>query len=354
MARRKILVVGGYGNVGRYVSTTLAEKFPRRVIAAGRSYQKAAKFCSEVKPVISPRRLDLSKSNNEGLKDITIVVSCAEHGNIEFVKRCIQNGIKYIDISADYRYLSRIESLDSEAKKYNSTVLLSVGIAPGLTNLLASYCRSKLDFVEQIDIFIMLGLGDIHGKDAIRWTLENLDASYSVEEFGEKRLVKSFHESKNSIFPSSSRVRKTFRFNFSDQHVITKTLQVNSASTWLCFDSVWITWLVAKLSYLGLSKVTNLKLTQTIITKLAQNIYLGSDQFEIKVEASGITNDNHSLCTASIVGRNEGQITGLIAAKVAEEVLTSKLSTGVLHLEQVFSPVPFIESLSQYGLNFFT
>jgi len=37
--RDKILVVGGYGNVGRVICGYLAEKFPGKIIAAGRSYQ---------------------------------------------------------------------------------------------------------------------------------------------------------------------------------------------------------------------------------------------------------------------------------------------------------------------------
>lgn len=37
----KILVIGGYGNVGKVICKTLADRFPGRVIAAGRNLSAA-------------------------------------------------------------------------------------------------------------------------------------------------------------------------------------------------------------------------------------------------------------------------------------------------------------------------
>lgn len=39
-----IVVVGGYGAVGQIVCTTLAERFPGKVFAAGRNVRKAEAF----------------------------------------------------------------------------------------------------------------------------------------------------------------------------------------------------------------------------------------------------------------------------------------------------------------------
>lgn len=44
-----ILVVGGYGGVGRFISTALGERFPGQVVVAGRSSQKARDFASDEK-----------------------------------------------------------------------------------------------------------------------------------------------------------------------------------------------------------------------------------------------------------------------------------------------------------------
>ena len=44
--RDKILIVGGYGNVGRVIASDLADTFPGRVIVAGRNQQKAQAFAA--------------------------------------------------------------------------------------------------------------------------------------------------------------------------------------------------------------------------------------------------------------------------------------------------------------------
>ena len=47
MKTGKILVVGGYGYVGRTISIILASQFPSRVIGAGRDIRKAEKLSQE-------------------------------------------------------------------------------------------------------------------------------------------------------------------------------------------------------------------------------------------------------------------------------------------------------------------
>lgn len=58
--------------------------------------------------------------------------------------------------------------------------MLSIGLAPGLTNLLAAHAHRLLDEVTELDIFIMLGLGDRHGKAAMEWTVDHLCTRYDV------------------------------------------------------------------------------------------------------------------------------------------------------------------------------
>jgi saccharopine dehydrogenase-like NADP-dependent oxidoreductase len=129
------------------------------------------------------------------------------------------------------RLFSQIELLDAEAKQHLATVALSVGLAPGLTNLLAAYCKSKLERVTRTDIFILLGLGEAHGEAALRWTIENFNSTYSVWENGVTKQVATFADAKRTVFFHGIGARTAYRFNFSDQHVLPKTLQVPSVSS---------------------------------------------------------------------------------------------------------------------------
>ncbi len=198
---KKILIIGGYGNVGRIIATELGKQFPGQVIVAGRNYQKAKEFSLELGQQIIPMVLDISRiSANDGLlNDVGIVMMCLDQENIEFVRQCIRRGIHYIDISASYSILSKIEALNEEAKEAGATAVLSVGLAPGLTNLLTKHCQSKLPDMTYADIYVLIGLGEVHGNAALQWTFDNLNKEFTVHDNGGTKRMRSFEDGKQTI-----------------------------------------------------------------------------------------------------------------------------------------------------------
>ncbi|QPC83136.1 saccharopine dehydrogenase NADP-binding domain-containing protein [Phototrophicus methaneseepsis] len=326
---------------------TLGDLFPGQVIVAGRSYEKAGQLSVETQGKVLPMAFDISHAYeyDELLDQVAVVIMCLDQSDTRFVEKCIQQGIHYIDITASYELLSQVEMLEAKAKEHGSTVVLSVGLAPGLTNLLASYCKSVLNEVQRVDIYIVLGLGEAHGKAAIRWTLENLNAQFLIKEDDGRKTVRSFAEAKAVEFPEPYRMRLAYRFNFADQHVIMKTLGIESASTWFCFDSPFFTRIIAMMRKVGLSNVLRLKLAQDIGIRALRLLHPGSDDFCIKVEAS-TTGDGKTLgYECLITGRGEGRVTGLVTAHVAERLYRSSFPAGIFRIEQLFQPLDILEAI---------
>ena len=350
---KKVLIVGGYGNVGRIIATELCRRFPKQVIVAGRNYQKAKEFSSELEQQIIPMGLDVSSiSSSDGLlDDVGVVIMCLDQKNIEFVQRCIQRGIHYVDISASYHILSKLEKLNKEAQKAETTVVLSVGLAPGLTNLLTKHCQSQVPDMTYADIYILLGMGDSHGDAALQWTLENMDGKFTTRDHGETKQVKSFEDGKQTVFPGRLGKRTAYRFNFSDQHVLPQTLRLERVSTWMCFDSALMTYSLSRLKKMGLSRILTMKSVESSFISLLKRLRFGSAEFVIKVEG-GNSREKRALYECSLSGQIEGRITGLVAAKVAERLVLSSFPFGVFHVEQLFTPLEFIESLGHIGLKF--
>ncbi len=348
-----ILIVGGYGGVGRVISTTLGDRFPGQVVVAGRNYQKAQDFASKTNNKVIPAKLDISRMHEVGSSlddNVALVVMCVENQDtqFQFVEQCITRGLHYVDISATYELLSQIESLDSKAKEHGSTILLSVGLAPGLTNLLASHCTSVLDEVLHVDIFLLLGMGEVHGEATHQWVLDNLNSEYSVREHGVEKRVQTFGEFNRTVFPGNIGKRSAYRFNFSDQHTVAKTLSIDSASTWACFDSALLTRLFYLEKKLGLFHLLRFETMKRIYLKLLRSIHIGSDLFIAQVVANGTVDGKSTSYTCSVSGHGEGRMTGLVAAKVAEHLYTPTAPAGVLHIEQLFDqPRVFIEELSK-------
>lgn len=350
----KILIVGGYGSVGRTIAVELANRFPCQVIAAGRNYKKAEDLARTTGMKVLPMEFDVFNFQEDSNlpDDITLVIMCLDLPNMVFVRKCLQLGIHYLDISASYEILSQIELLDNEAKKHNATVVLSVGLAPGLTNLLAAHCKSKFDRMERADIFVLLGMGEAHGEAAIRWTIENMSSRFSTRENGVAKQVESFEEGKRAIFPNGIGERTAYRFNISDQHVIPKTLGVRSASTWLCFDSTLITTLFFLYKKIGLLALLSFKQVRKLLVKIFKTLHFGSEMFIVKVDAYGTVAKQNELYSCSVSGNGEGRATSFVTAEVASNLYTATFPPGVFHIEQLFDPIEFITKLRGKGLSF--
>lgn len=350
----KILIVGGYGNVGRTIAVELANRFPGQVIAAGRNYKKAEDLARTTGMKVLPMELDVFNFREDSSlpNDITLVIMCLDLPNMIFVRKCLQLGIHYLDISASYEILFQIELLDNEARKHNATVVLSVGVAPGLTNLMAAHCKSKFDRMEHTDIFVLLGLGERHGEAAISWTIENMNSTFTAQENGVAKHVASFEEAKRTIFPNGIGERTAYRFNFSDQHIITNTLGVRSASTWVCFDSTLITYLFFLCKKIGLLALLRFKQVRKLMVNIFKTLHFGSDMFAVKVEAYGTVGGQKKFYGCSASGNGEGRATSFVTAEVASNLYTATFPPGVFHIEQLFDPIELIAKLRDKGLRF--
>lgn len=198
--KERIVVVGGYGHVGRIICEELGEKYPGLVYAAGRSLERAERFSQETSGKVLPMRLDMGQpvmaSEWERIK---LVVMCLDQADDAWVGACIRSGTHYVDISAKAEFLNQVSKWKDAAEESGSSAILSVGLAPGLTNLMASWASKGLDVTESVDISIMLGLGDRHGKAAVEWTVDNLLSTFQVMENHRVKTVASFSDGR-SVF----------------------------------------------------------------------------------------------------------------------------------------------------------
>ena len=82
-----------------------------------------------------------------------------------------------------------------------------------------------------------------------------------------------------------------------------------------------------------------------------RSLRFGSPGFVVKVEA-GRNPQDEALYACSLRGEGEARITGLVAARAAEGLLSGQTPAGVFHLEQIYDPMKFIGSLPHHGMHF--
>ncbi|REC53649.1 saccharopine dehydrogenase [Chryseobacterium piscium] len=346
--KRKILIVGGYGAVGSSIAERLMKVYPHHIIIAGRSFSKAQAKAEEFQNKVIPQQLDVNNLKDFSvLNEVELVIMCLDQQNTDFVEYCISKGISYLDISADYQNLQEIEKLHCLAEQNNSTVVLSVGLAPGITNLLAQYVVSQMQNVESIDIFVLLGLGEKHGDHAYRWTFDNVDSNYTLKIHDEEKTLKSFTQ---PLKTNLSGNRNFYLFNFSDQHVLLNTLDVPKVQTRMAFDVEWFTELTAFLRKLRITRLFRNKKVQGFAIQSFKNFPMGTDVFGVKVIAKDKNGNSKGV---SVKGNNEGRITASVAAEIAVLVLDENLPKGVFHSHQLVKDIPvFLNRLKNYDSGF--
>ncbi|MBW1604204.1 saccharopine dehydrogenase NADP-binding domain-containing protein [Streptomyces sp. JJ66] len=324
-----MLVAGGYGAVGAGVTRTLERWFPGRVVPGGRDAARARRHGGV--------RLDIGdaaqvRSVLDVLGDVAVVVLCVEPADATVARLCLERGVHLVDVGATLRLLDAVEELHGLAAGAGATAVLSVGVAPGLTNLLARRAHDALGGAERLDFAVLLGSGERHGADALRWTVTGLSAPSPA------RPVRT-------ALPGYG-TRTVHPFPFSDQYTLRRTLGVPEATTRLCLDSRPLTSALFALRRTGLLRGVRRPLPQRLLTRAFSRIHLGGDGFAVRADA----HHGGRHAAYALTGREQSRVTGLVAAHVARELLTGSLPAGVHHIEQlpVFADLP--ERLAPHGV----
>ncbi|MFI0898362.1 DUF664 domain-containing protein [Streptomyces sp. NPDC020983] len=327
-----ILVVGGYGAVGAIVSRTLDGWFPGRVLAAGRRPQRA-RLASGIRAV----RLDLHEPGGlDGLLrrySIGTVVLCVEPPDSALARTCLRHGIHLVDVGACDRLLRTVETMADLAQESGATAVLSVGVAPGLTNLLARQVHETLGGADRLDITVLLGAGEHHGLDAVGWTVRQLGRRHP---HGAQPL---------RVALAGHNTRTAHPFGFSDQYSLRRTLGVGTVTTRMCLDSAPLTALLFGLRRIGAFRTGTLR---RALTRILSRVHIGTSGFAIRVD--GHHGDTHAAVT--MTGSGQSRITALVAAHVTRDIVTGTLPAGVHHIDQLPGLADIPSRLTEHGAVF--
>ena len=332
----RIVVVGGYGAVGRVAARTLAGWFPGQVVVAGRDPGRAEAVARSMPGALAAQQLDVTREDDvrRALQGASMVVTCVEQANEPLARACLERGIHYVDISATAPVLTSIAALDGLAVQRNATAVLSVGLAPGLTNLLALHCVDRLPTARTVDLTVFVGLGERHGVGAVQWIVDHLTAPVRRGTPAPKRVR----------LPGVG-TRSAHPFPFSDQHTLRDTLGVQ-ATTRLCFESAALTKVVFGLRAAGVFSLLGRLGAAPLLTSGFSRLHFGGDRYVVHAAA---TDGRHTVESAA-AGRHEGYATGIVTAHVARRLHTGKVPTGVLHIDQLVEPTAFFDELQTHGI----
>lgn len=138
-----ILILGGYGTFGGRLAHLLAEEPRLTLWLAGRSIQKAEKFCEGLPsgagkvPVFFDRNGNVEAQIQEIHPDLVVdaMGPFQVYGDDPYrvVKACLVNGVNYMDLADGSDFVKGVRQFDSEARAKNIYILSGVSSFPVLT-----------------------------------------------------------------------------------------------------------------------------------------------------------------------------------------------------------------------------
>jgi saccharopine dehydrogenase-like NADP-dependent oxidoreductase len=137
---KRVLIIGGYGNFGSFISRALASDPNVSLIIGGRSQSTADAFAAELK-AINPAEgcaLDIDKGIDDRLREIAPQIVIHTTGPFQLqdhrvAKAAIAVGAHYLDLADARRFVATIGELDEEAKAADVAVIAGASSVPCLT-----------------------------------------------------------------------------------------------------------------------------------------------------------------------------------------------------------------------------
>ncbi|WP_020408378.1 saccharopine dehydrogenase family protein [Hahella ganghwensis] len=162
---KRILIIGGYGNFGRFISRMLAREPDLQLIIAGRNLQKAQQQVTRLgsfhrsSPPPEAAYIDIHRNLAEALKTIAPDVVIHTSGPYQsqgygVAEACIEQGCHYIDLADAREFVANIDQLDSQARESGVLVCSGASSVPTLTSGIIDAYRERFKVLEEVDYAI--------------------------------------------------------------------------------------------------------------------------------------------------------------------------------------------------------
>jgi len=342
--KQDILIVGGYGEVGRRIAALLEPTHPGSVLVAGRNPGRAGELRS--------RRIDVDDpaSIESALGGVGTIVACVRQREPHLLRAAIRHGLAYTSIAPPWIEWPELMPLHEEAQRTGARLIFGTGLEPGIASVLAKMAADRLGRADAIETALLLSVGDAYGLDSMNFILEELAQEYSILVDGERQPARAFASSMRIEFPAPIGQRRAYTMPFTDQRYYPMTLKAHTSVARIAIDPPWVGRLIAGLARLGVRNLSAEPHRRTAIEGLRKRLqqrYAGRNQFSLVVEVRGGEKAMH----LSLTGHGQAAATAAGAAATAEALANREVDLPGLWLaEQVLAPEPFLSRLAAAGL----
>lgn len=152
---KKILVLGGYGRIGRQLLLRLRDEPGIACVLGGRDATRGAQEAGAVGAEFA--QVDVTRATSVGaaLEEVFAVVHTAgpfQWRDYGVAAACARRGIHYLDLANVHAFITGVSALDERARESGACILSGAGLSPALSGALADELATAFDQVDSITV----------------------------------------------------------------------------------------------------------------------------------------------------------------------------------------------------------
>ncbi|MHA7304906.1 hypothetical protein ACX80E_06640 [Arthrobacter sp. TMN-49] len=296
----RVLLLGARGAVGQHLHSALT--------ATGHAVTRAGRKAADGWVRIDAAGNDLGELLRASqLHDVVVNASGVENPALGTA----MGDATLVDISASAGYLAQLSSASPQ-----TSMVLGAGLAPGLSTLMAASLDNAPG--DDIDVALMLGVGEKHGPAAVAWTQRLIGAPLVSP--AENGTVMNLRERRS--FADGAITRGYLRADFPD-HLLLGASQGIQVRNYFALDSPAATW--------ALGAVARFPAARRLITMVPP---MGSEDWSI------VASNRRTAQSRRAWGTNQSSATAALTARIVDALASSRPAkpvtvTSLMSLERI-------------------
>lgn len=368
MSVRRILILGGYGNFGKRIVSSLCDCAEVTLIIAGRNKTKADalrdSLSAQASATLISAPLDLQSPDLvEQLKalqpDLLIHTGGPFQGqDYRVPQACIAVGCHYIDLADDRRFVCDIGQLDAAAQAAKVLLVSGASSVPGMSSCVIAHFAERFSRLDDIDFSIAPGNQAERGEATVGGILSYTGHPIRVWRDGNWAQVYGWMSPRTMLFDDTIGTRPLANIDIPDLELLplayptvrNVAFQAGLELPLLHYGMYLMAWMAR----LGLVRDWS-RWTRPIVSASEWFIRWGTDTGGMQINLRGLDQQQQPLHIKWVLGATDGigpYIPTLSALILARKLIAGELtSVGATPCMNLYSMADFareVEPLAIY------
>jgi hypothetical protein len=209
---KRILVLGGNGNLSRRISRVIATMPSAECVMGVRGLRNArspveANSTSLTVNIQDPASL---RRALDGVFAVVNTVGAIPTHDYTVAETCAGMSIHYVDLAEGRAHVEGISRLNRRALQKNCQIVSGAGAVPAVSAALVDMLSHEFDRISDIHVSFSPGYMLTGGEATLRTVLNNAGSSFRLKENGRWRYAYGWSESEKVVFPKPVGQRRLY------------------------------------------------------------------------------------------------------------------------------------------------